>query len=27
MTKLYLTEEGNPYGENQSLLTGIIWDK
>jgi GTPase SAR1 family protein len=24
MTKLYLTEEGNPYGENQSLLTGII---
>jgi len=24
MTKLYLTEEGNPYGENQSLLTGIL---
>ena len=24
MTKLYLTEEGNPYGENQSLLTGLF---
>jgi GTPase SAR1 family protein len=24
MTKLYLTEEGKPYGENESLLTGII---
>jgi GTPase SAR1 family protein len=24
MTKLYLTEEGRPYGEDQSLLTGII---
>jgi predicted ATPase len=24
MTKLYLTEQGTPYGENESLLTGII---
>jgi hypothetical protein len=24
MTKLYLTEEGTPYGEDQSLLTGIV---
>lgn len=24
MTKLYITEEGKPYGENESLLTGIF---
>lgn len=24
MTQLYLTEEGKPYGEEQSLLTGIV---
>jgi hypothetical protein len=24
MTKLYLTEQGTPYGENESLLTGIF---
>jgi predicted ATPase len=24
MTQLYLTEEGQPYGEEQSLLTGIV---
>lgn len=24
MTKLYLTEDGTPYGENESLLTGIV---